>query len=61
MDPDLFGVLSRLAAEHRGADLAPPLFTPEWNGQHVTTAFRRPTNGESSPMTSTMISLYGSP
>lgn len=46
MNPDLYHVLSRLAAERKTDDPNAPLFPPEWSGRRVTTAFRRITNGE---------------
>lgn len=46
MNPDLYNVLSHLAAERTGADSTAPLFPAEWNSRRVTTAFRRLTNGE---------------
>jgi integrase len=46
MNPDLYNVLSRIAAERKTDDPAAPLFPADWNGRRVTTAFHRIANGE---------------
>jgi integrase len=46
MNPDLHGLLVRMALARAGDDPTAPLFPPEWNGPRVANAFHRITNGE---------------